>query len=679
MRLEFEPNVTALPLVENEVFDEVNISPDPQVLLKKGISAAQSGDRKLARELLTEVVEADHGSADALMWLASISEYPEELLAYLERVLEIEPDNSKALKWHSATCSLLAKSFVQRGVDSFNNGRSDLAIQSFDQALEYDRDSEQAWMWKSKLADDDGDRVEFLRRVLSINVDNDEASKMLAKIKASRLDAKFASARATAASGDNDAAIASIDALLGDHPDHVDSHILRAHLASDIFEKLNSLEKALAIDPENAVARSTYDFLSVSVPIGETAEAIEEPVAIAEPEPEAEVPDLNSNESFDPYKTITFKAPVEYDDEDEDDVETDESIEMAAPEFEEVNDPEVDESEVTRELVAPVEELIDADHDTVESLPIEDEIIEVFREPVVAEVEYSEPERAEIANIFESALAEHDESEPVPVHEQITFVPPVEQAPTSVACPFCWEGNEPNAFECGTCHGTLTFSDVESLIDNPRVDRETVQTAVTQMEAEWNLREFEAKELIALGIGHFNLKNYDNGIKYLQEASLRTPNDVILSGQINTLVIRLDELRRQNEINDARPKGRTILVVDDSATVRKLISGKLEKSGHTVVCAEDGVQGLECVSQQKPDLVLLDITMPNMDGYEVCRQIRANPDSRDIPVVMISGKDGFFDKVRGRMAGTTAYITKPFGPETLMKALESYLSNGNGM
>ncbi len=69
--------------------------------------------------------------------------------------------------------------------------------------------------------------------------------------------------------------------------------------------------------------------------------------------------------------------------------------------------------------------------------------------------------------------------------------------------------------------------------------------------------------------------------------------------------------------------------------------------------------------------------MPRMDGYEVCKQIRANPASRNVPVVMISGKDGFFDKVRGRMAGTTGYITKPFGPETLMKALETYLEHDN--
>ena len=93
---------------------------------------------------------------------------------------------------------------------------------------------------------------------------------------------------------------------------------------------------------------------------------------------------------------------------------------------------------------------------------------------------------------------------------------------------------------------------------------------------------------------------------------------------------------------------------------------------HNVVCAVDGVDGLEKIAEALPDIVFLDITMPRMDGYEVCKQIRSNPVAKDLPVVMISGKDGFFDKVRGRMAGSTGYITKPFGPETLMRALETH-------
>ncbi len=121
------------------------------------------------------------------------------------------------------------------------------------------------------------------------------------------------------------------------------------------------------------------------------------------------------------------------------------------------------------------------------------------------------------------------------------------------------------------------------------------------------------------------------------------------------------------------PRNRKILVVDDSATVRKLISSKLEKSGHEVQCAIDGIEALEKINEVVPDLILLDINMPRMDGYQVCKLIRNNEATKDVPVVMISGKDGFFDKVRGRMAGTTGYITKPFGPETLMKTVETYI------
>ncbi len=116
-----------------------------------------------------------------------------------------------------------------------------------------------------------------------------------------------------------------------------------------------------------------------------------------------------------------------------------------------------------------------------------------------------------------------------------------------------------------------------------------------------------------------------------------------------------------------------IFIVDDSPTVRKLISGKLEKCGHEAICAVDGMDALAKINEVIPDLILLDITMPRMDGYQVCKLIRGNDATKDVPVVMISGKDGFFDKVRGRMAGTSNYITKPFGPETLMKTINEYV------
>ncbi|MCU0238530.1 MAG: response regulator [Pyrinomonadaceae bacterium] len=119
------------------------------------------------------------------------------------------------------------------------------------------------------------------------------------------------------------------------------------------------------------------------------------------------------------------------------------------------------------------------------------------------------------------------------------------------------------------------------------------------------------------------------------------------------------------------------MIVDDSPTVRKLVSTKLEKCGHTVVSAIDGMDALAKINETIPDLILLDITMPRLDGYQVCKLIRGNELTKDIPIIMISGKDGFFDKVRGRMAGSSGYITKPFGPDTLMKTLESHFSPVN--
>ena len=91
MRLEFEPNVTDIPLIENESFDEISISPDFQSLLKKGMAAAQSGDREQARVLLMKAAAYEPQCEDAWMWLASISAYPEELLAFLNNVLNINP------------------------------------------------------------------------------------------------------------------------------------------------------------------------------------------------------------------------------------------------------------------------------------------------------------------------------------------------------------------------------------------------------------------------------------------------------------------------------------------------------------------------------------------------------------------------------------------------------------
>jgi twitching motility two-component system response regulator PilG len=116
-----------------------------------------------------------------------------------------------------------------------------------------------------------------------------------------------------------------------------------------------------------------------------------------------------------------------------------------------------------------------------------------------------------------------------------------------------------------------------------------------------------------------------------------------------------------------------VLAVDDSPTVRRLISVSLERKGYRVVTAEDGMQALAKLADHMPDLVLLDITMPKMDGYEVCKVIKRNQMMKKVPVLMLSGKDGIFDKLKGRISGATDYISKPFDVAMLLHALDRHL------
>ena len=271
-----------------------------------------------------------------------------------------------------------------------------------------------------------------------------------------------------------------------------------------------------------------------------------------------------------------------------------------------------------------------------------------------------------------SVQAVYDDLQPSPFH--VTNAASVDlKAANYTSCLFCSYENDASAFQCNSCRAALSLSDIEALIYNPAVDSLRIKKAVAEMETEWNLDDLNDQELTALGIGHFNLRNFEAGQNYLHQLLRRDPNNVILAAQLNTIAIRLDEMNRQHEIDESKPKGKTILVVDDSATVRKLLTSKLEKSGHNVVCAVDGVDALSKIAEAMPDMVFLDITMPRKDGYEVCKEIRSNPAVKNLPIVMISGKDGFFDKVRGKMAGASGYVTKPFGPDALMKALETHL------
>ena len=121
-------------------------------------------------------------------------------------------------------------------------------------------------------------------------------------------------------------------------------------------------------------------------------------------------------------------------------------------------------------------------------------------------------------------------------------------------------------------------------------------------------------------------------------------------------------------------EGRTlrVLVVDDSNTIRRSAEIFLRQGGHDVLLAEDGFDALAKVHDWHPNLIFCDILMPRLDGYQTCAIIKRNPHFASVPVVMLSSKDGVFDKARGRMVGSQDYLTKPFTKDQLLQTVQQF-------
>lgn len=823
MRLEFEPNASALPVVENEV--SVGSQPsDLDRVLREGVKAAQEGNRAEARTLLLRVTDADADNENAWLWLASISEYPEELLVFLNNVLRVNPNNERALEWHHATKSLLAKTLVQRGIDAMNDQRPDFARQCFEQAIDQEAENEMAWLWLASVAEDEDERATLFEKVLEINPDNDTARAALESAAARKTQALFQEALSAAFDGNHIFALEALDVVLQRDSSYEDAWTLKAHIATSFEERAEACLQLRQLNPENEMAsanlaswrvlsekleREVVEAAAAEVEeFAPAAEATQETVAETDQAPAMEFAETETESVQFDEEAAEISEPVAYAGPDAETVEfrnefaetevseqpeafedevpaaefseaefADETQEEAQAEFSETY--ESDESQRSQaeddrfsaDYAHPDVPTGELDHDVelaaqeqMEAAEAEEVVAEAAEEPA-AEIDMSAPEMpAALAEVAESQTEEaemhlafidsDDDDEAVDFFRNLTEVPnpnrvevveenlledldkdpspadghwrdtspqvfvnydaqtpensfdgrvdqvlePIREADAAPAvdvfdrvevapeqapihtksefslCPFCSAENDRQMLICDSCQSVLSLTDMEMILNQQHANKELLRVAVESMERENESFGISAEKMASLGVGHINLKNYRQGYYFLQEAIRMNPSNVILEAQVNALAIRLAEIEEQFKPVDGMSKIRKILVVDDSATVRKLISGKLEKCGHEVICAVDGVDAMAKINDLVPDLILLDITMPRMDGYQVCKLIRGNDATKDVPVVMISGKDGFFDKVRGKMAGTTGYITKPFGPETLMKTVETYLN-----
>ena len=121
--------------------------------------------------------------------------------------------------------------------------------------------------------------------------------------------------------------------------------------------------------------------------------------------------------------------------------------------------------------------------------------------------------------------------------------------------------------------------------------------------------------------------------------------------------------------------GIKVMVIDDSKVIRRTAETLLLKAGYRVVTAEDGFDALAKIADSQPEIIFVDIMMPRLDGYQTCALIKNNSRFRSTPVVMLSSKDGLFDKAKGRIVGSDSYLTKPFSREDLLDAISTLVGN----
>ena len=237
-------------------------------------------------------------------------------------------------------------------------------------------------------------------------------------------------------------------------------------------------------------------------------------------------------------------------------------------------------------------------------------------------------------------------------------------------CPICQEHYSEAQTECKQCGVYLDLDNIDYMLGERQIDQNLIQIGITNL-AHRALNGHRFQNRLNIGIAHLNLHQWEKALEVFLDIHTMAPDHSLLNKAIHHL-----QAKAEQGIAAKQPPSRsrgTVMIVDDSTTVRKLVSITVEDLGFKVLEASNGSQALSKIFEQKPNIIFLDIKMPQMDGYQVCRILKENQHTADIPVIMLTGQDGFFDRVRGKMVGALDYITKPFEAETLVAALEKHV------
>jgi twitching motility two-component system response regulator PilG len=249
-------------------------------------------------------------------------------------------------------------------------------------------------------------------------------------------------------------------------------------------------------------------------------------------------------------------------------------------------------------------------------------------------------------------------------------------------CPFCWFLLDAKIINCPSCGSFLTVSET-FLACTKHADKEVLNSAIERYK---RVLETDSKNFNAhynLGLAYINQELWDEGVNYFSSAINLSPDNKFLSEQLNYLLKYIASgdpfvSKHRKDVVDIQGektanKEKTVLVVEDSSTTRAVVRSTLGQRGYRVVEAVDGLEALSKLSAIKPDLILLDIILPKMDGYQILATIKKKQALKDIPVIMLTAKDKVMDKVKGKLAGSREYLTKPFDPDELLEVVGKYL------
>lgn len=254
-------------------------------------------------------------------------------------------------------------------------------------------------------------------------------------------------------------------------------------------------------------------------------------------------------------------------------------------------------------------------------------------------------------------------------------------------CPFCWSPIHARAYICHFCLCHLFIHKDFFLMEHS--GKKTILDAAIERYMNVISRETNVNACFYMGMSYLNLEQWDEAMNLLNKTVSLAPGRKVFSDQLRILVnfVAQDKdacktkddyvippVQKTKDKNQAK---KTILVVEDSSTTRKVISITLARKGYEIIEARDGLEALSMLSELRPDLILLDIVLPKMDGYKILEIIKKNADFKNIPVIMLTSKDGMMSKLKGRLSGSAAYLTKPFEPVRLVETIEKYLSKNS--